>query len=443
LEKVENLIPQESETIAAKRAIRLSEKLRRAGEGLKGRNAWWSDGPLELLGLAFIFSLNFYLVVTFFGTSAPDIPYSGPVIPLFAKMVEFAGVPFSYAVQIVNAVFYLFFPLTYYMFVKKVTGRKLISLLVVLFASLPLYPFALVRAAGAFIGGDGPHMASLTLVPLAIYGLLGFIREGGMRNLIIASVSSGIIALISPFGFLTFALFAGITAFSEMLLGTGRLKVIRLLLVLIFAGALNSFWYNPAFFYWMITGPMGEDIRVTVSRLIPTSFFIIPILAAFGFLLFDRRPSLQPVFLASFFTIAFFLIVIAGGGLFPSHPSRYSAEFGIALSFLLGVGIVKFAEFLKFSDHKIFGKINATIFANALIVFVFVILVLGVILGRESVVLAEEKVLGIWTGFDKGELWTSRENFDGTPSFFGYSITGSAILTLAFLGIKSRQGVAH
>lgn len=435
---MENLIPQESETIAAKRAIRLSEKLRRAGEGLKGKSAWWSNGPLELAGLAFVFFLNFYLVAIFFGTSAPDIPYSGPVIPLFAKIIEFAAIPFPYAVQIVNAVFYLFFPLTLYIFVKKMTGRKLIALLVVLFASLPFYPFAFVRATGAFIGGDGPHMASLTLVPLAIYGLLGFIREGGVRNLAIASVASGIIALISPFGFLTFALFAGITAFSEMLLGTGRLKVFRLLIVFIFAGALNSFWYNPAFFYWMITGPMGEDIRVTVSRLIPISFFIIPILAAFGFLLFDRRPNLQPVFLASFFTIAFLLIVIAGGGLFPSHPSRYSAELGIALSFLLGVGIVKFAEFFKFSELRIFDKINRTVFANTLIVFVFATLVLGVVLGKESVVLAQDKVLGIWTGFDKGELWTSRDNFGGIPSFFGYSITAGAVATLSFLGIKSR-----
>jgi len=435
-------IPKESETIAAKRSLRLAEKFRRAGEGFRDKNSWWSNGPLELLGLVFVFLLNFYLVINFFGTSAPDIPYSGPVIPLFAKGIELFNVPIAYSIQIVNATFHLFFPFTFYLLVKKISGRKLIAFLVILIASLTVYPFGVVRITGSFIGGDGPHMASLTLVPLAIYGLLGFIREGGVRNLAIASVASGVIALISPFGFLTFALFAGITAFSEMLLGTGRLKVFRLLIVFIFAGALNSFWYNPAFFYWMITGPMGEDIRITIARLIPISFFIIPILGAFGFLLFDRRPNLQPVFLASFYTIVFVLIVVAGGGILPSHPSRYAAELGISLAFLLGVGIVKLMEFLKFGASHEPKKVSKALFANGLLACVFVVLVLGIVLGRGQLLSAEESVLGIWTGFDKGEIWTSRDNFSGISSFLGYSITGSAILALTILGIKSRQEVA-
>jgi hypothetical protein len=232
----------------------------------------------------------------------------------------------------------------------------------------------------------------------------------------------------------------GFTAFSEMLLGKGRLKALRLAAVLVFAGAFSSFWYNPAFFLWMITGPMGEEIRGTISRLIPMSFFIVPVLGTLGFLLFDRKPDLQPVFLASFSTIAFAVITLAGGGFFPSHPSRYSAEFGISLSLFLAVAIVKLSDYLRFSPSPFLARINRSLLANGILICAFVLVCGGIVLGRGQIIY-KENVLGVWTGVEKGSIWEAKDRFGGASSILGYTITSFAVLGLGALSLAAKERV--
>ena len=113
---MKDVVPKESETIAARRAKRLSDKLRKAREGVGIGRAWWSSSGLEVLIVILIFVLNFYLVFPFFGISAPDSFFSGPVIPLLAKMVELFRVPISYSIQVVNIFFFIIFPLSLYLF---------------------------------------------------------------------------------------------------------------------------------------------------------------------------------------------------------------------------------------------------------------------------------------------------------------------------------------
>lgn len=435
-------IPTESETIAAKRTARLAERIREARKGFKARRAWWSKGLAEVLLLVFIFALNFYLIHPFFGAPAPDTTFSGPIIPLLAKAIELSGMPLAYAIQIVNIAFFLLFPITYYFFIKKISGRKMVAFLSVLFVSLPIYPLGGARVKAAFGAVDGPHIASLAVFPLALHGLLLFLRDGGIRNLVIASISSGLIALISPFGFVAFVIFASLSAFSEMLLGQGRLKFFRFLVVFLFAGGLNSFWYNPAFFYWMATGPMGGEIRQMVAKLIPISFFIVPALGAFGFLLFDRKPNLQPVFLASFYTITLGIIVVAGGGFFPSHPSRYAPEFGISLAFLLAIATVKLSDYLRFLKKSRFSfleRMNKQVLANGFLFLISLVLVLKTISGRESLIVENGDVLGLWTDVERGRIWIEKDKFYGASSLFGYAISGASAFGLSFLGLKGKK----
>jgi hypothetical protein len=435
---VKEHLPKESETIAAKRAIRLAEKIQEAKKHLDIQSAWWAGLPFEILGLVFVFLINLYLVFPFFGTPAPNIPFSGPIIPLLARLIELTGTPLIYAIQIVNLAFFLLFPLSFYLLIKKLTGRKIAAFLSVLLVSLPIYPFTGTRINALFIGTDGPHIASFAVLPLALHGLLCFIREGGGKHLFIASLTAALIALISPFGFMTFMIFAGLTVFSEMLLGRGRLKFFRFLAILLFAGGLSSFWYNPAFFFWMVMGPMGEEIRLTITRLIPISFFAIPILASFGFLLFDRKPNLQPVFLASFYSIAFALTALAvKGGFFPSNPSRYAPELGISLAFLISIALIKLADFLRFTSvtkvSPLFDVHKGTL-VNSLMGIVFLVLVLFILISRDSLISLGENdnVLGLWTGVAKGDLWVARENFMGIWGILGITITLISFLILGY-----------
>jgi len=429
-------VPEESETIAARRAKRFSDKLKKARSQVGIGRAWWSSSGLEVLIVLLIFVLNLYLVFPFFGKSSPDAFFSGPVIPLLAKIVEFLRVPIPYSIQVVNIFFFIVFPLSLYLFVKYVTERKLVALLAVLIASLPFYPFGEVRVAAALFGVDSAHIASLSVIPIALYGLISFIRKGGTVNLIVASVASSLVALISPFGFMTYLIFAGFAGFSEMLLGRGRVKIFRLLAILLFSAGLISFWYNPGFFVWMISGPLGSDIRSTIARLIPISLFTIPILGAFGYLLFDRKPNLQPIFLASFFTIAFAIIAVAGGGIFPSHPSRYVPELGISLSMLIAIATVKLIELVKLSDSKrlsFLTKVNKQLFANGFLAVVVLILVGSIIGGRSRLAENHDNILGLWTGVERGKIWKARDSFRGFSTYLGYAITGGSVIGLGLI----------
>src|SRR3989344_8997585 len=258
-------IPTESETIAVKRAARVAEKIARSR--LRFTPAWWSKTPLEVLLVTVLFAINLYLLSPALGTEAAKTSFSGPVIPLLANILKFFGVPFTYALQHVVVLFFAFFPVSLYFFIRKIGGRKL----------------------AAFFGEDSPHIASLTLIPLALLTQIQFLREGKFINLFFASLFVALVALTSPFGFFVLLAFATVTTFSEMLLGTGRLKIFRFLVIILVAAGLSSFWYNPHFGLALIMGPVGEEVRETVARLIPISFFIVPILAAFGFLLLIRH----------------------------------------------------------------------------------------------------------------------------------------------------------
>lgn len=428
-------VPKETETIAAKRSLRLAEKIRNARGRINATNSWWNSQTFELGLLLVILFLNVYSIYFYFGTPTDTGTFfSGPIIPLMAKFLELFNIPLSYAYQIVNIIFFVGFPFALYALIKKVTERKVIAFMSVLIASLPFYPFAEVRVLSALNGIDSAHIASLTITCLALLALFSFLKDGGAKNLFKSSISAALIALISPFGFATFVIFSVILTFSEMLLGSGRLKLLRFISMLFFAGTLVSFWYNPSFAFWLLTGDLGGEVRNTISRLIPVSFFAVPAIAVFGYLLFDRKPSLQPVFLASFFTIAFVLISFVGGGIFPSHPSRYIAELGIGLSYLISVVLLKVYESLSFfKTHRPLAKIILSV--------MFIGIGLGILLGKNRL-MPIEGVLGIWTEVEKGTIWQEKERFNGISSIFGYLISIASLFFLTFLYTKNSKEVS-
>lgn len=433
-------IPEESETIAAKRAVRLHEKIIKGRSALFVNKAWWTSGPLEALAILFLILLNFYLAIPLFGTAATTTRFSGPVIPLIARALEFTfKVPLPLGFQIIYLTFFILLPLTSYLFIKKVAERKSIAFLSVLFISLPIYPFASARLNSVVTTPDGPHIASLTLIPLALLSLLNFTRNGELKNLLFASITSALVVLTSPFGFFMLLILGTITVFSEMLLGSGRLKLFRLLGVFLVTAGLSSFWYNPQFSLSLVFGPLGTEIREMVTQLIPISFFALPVLGAFGYLLFDRKPNLQPLFLSFFYTVIFALIVWAGGGFFPSNPSRYIAELGVSLSFLLAIGIIKFLDYVRFLQKTpiaFINQLNKRVVANAGLFLVSVVLIGAIVAGRSGLPAMDERVLGLWTGVERGRIWVEREKSNVGSSMLGYAVTGVTMSSLTILGRK-------
>lgn len=433
-------VPKETETIADKRAVRISERIKEAREKMKLSKAWWTSGIFEFFGLLILFMINLIVIMPLFGQPSESVSFSGPVVPIIAKGIESFGPPFVFATELTNIIFFLAFPITFYFFVKMISGRKFAAFLSALIATLPFYLFAKTRIQFGLLGSEAPFIASLTIVPLAIMSLLSFLRTGGIKNLIWASLASAFTALISPFGVFIFLILSLITVFSEILLGEGRLKILRLLTVFFFAGCLSSFWYNPGFFLWLVTGPMGEGIRGMVRRLIPISLFAVPVLASLGYLLFDRKPNLQPFFLALFYSIAFLIIVIAGGGFAPSNPGRYVPILGLCLSFLIGVSVLNVTEYLKDKFPKMF-------FLSGLKDFLLLafsgIISTSILLYKDTIYSENTNVLGIWTDVKKGDIWVATDYFAKQYSIFGYVITlfGISLLLYLYFNYQRKSGI--
>lgn len=427
-------VPKETETIAAKRAFRVAEKLRLAGSKISRSSAWWNSFFVEVVFLFLMVGINFYTVWHLWGkASGNDIFYSGPGIPFLAKLLEFFNINLSTAFQYVNIVFFVIFPSFLYIFIKSITDRKIIGFLAVIISSLPFFPFSYTRLQGSFYSVDSAHISSLPVMMIALIGVLFFIRNGGSVNLVISSVFSGLVALFSPFAFMNFIIFSSILTFSEVLLGSGRLKFFRFVGVLFFSGTLIAFWYNPSFAFWIFTGFLGKEVRETVSRLIPVSLFVLPILGTFGYLLFDRKPALQTLFLASFFTICFGLISVVGSGFVPSHPGRYFPELGISLSILISIVIVRFFESIPLlNDNKFIAR---SLIVLVSLVLITIIPIFGGNYLQENDDLSKN-VLGAWDGVSRGTVWQERDRFNGANNIVGFGVSLSGIMGLSYICLK-------
>lgn len=430
-----DFIPDESKTIVSLRKDRLNNRKKQMLDRLRMSRAWWSGGQIEFLSLLFVFLLNLYIIYPFFGTYSEPVTFSGPVIPVLVNMLSVFGTPFYYSLRILSIIFYLGLPLTFYVLVKYVTGRKMAAFLATMMLSLPVSPFALSRINYSLLGSESPHFISLTVIPVAVYFLLHFLKEGGLRNLIFCALFSSLVVLISPSGFFMLLIFSILATFSEMLLGHGRLKFIRMIIILVVVAGLVSFWYNPHYSLSLFLGDQGKEGRTTVMKLVPISMFSLPVLAVFGFLLFDRKPEMQPIFLASFFTLVFWIISAVGGNFSSSGNLSYVSEFGFSLSLLLGILIIKSIEYAR-SSAKILAlferfKIPKLLLNGGLLVILLIGMVAWTILGGRNLhnnyLQDTSQVLGV----SNNVLWEERSgSIAGLQAIWGYVLT---LATVAFL----------
>jgi len=439
-----DFIPDESKTIVSLRKDRLNSRKKQMLDRLRVNRAWWGSGQFEFLTLVFIFLLNFYVIYPFFGTYSESVTFSGPVIPVLVNILSVFGTPFYYSLRILSIVFYLGLPLTFYLLVKYVTGRKMAAFLATLMLSVPVSPFALSRINYSLLGSESPHFISLTIIPVAVYFLLHFLKEGMLKNLVFCALFSSLVVLISPSGFFMLLVFSILATFSEMLLGHGRLKFIRMIIILVVVAGLVSFWYNPHYSFSLFFGDQGKEGRATVMKLIPISMFSLPVLAVFGFLLFDRKPEMQPIFLASFFTLAFWIISAVGGNFSSSGSLSYVSEFGISLALLLGILIIKSIEYARTSPKiiAIFErfKIPKLLLNGGLLAIILMGMVVWTILGgmsiRSSYSQEVSQVLGV---SQTNVLWEERVGSNtGLPAIWGYVLTLATVSFLIMPHLRAR-----
>lgn len=291
---------------------------------------------------AVLFFLNFFFLWPFFGQSYPQAAFTAPVLPLLAKIIDLST-PWSFT-QSVGFWVLLSFPLSsisWYIFFKKLSGKTVLSFLAGLIFLLPW--FYLPRFALFWQRGDGVHALGFAVLPLVGVLLGKFLRLGSFNLFLSSFLSVSLISLISPFALLNLYFFFLILTFSEMLLGQARIKILRFLMIVVFAQGISSFWYHPEFFFSMMRSEQGREVLASLWQLFPISFFTVPIFGAISFLVFDRKPHLQSAFFAFTATVLYFGLVAVENisiQLPLPFPARFFPEFYIGLSLFLAITIV-------------------------------------------------------------------------------------------------------
>ncbi len=245
-------------------------------------------------------------------------------------------------------------------------------------------------------------------------------------------------ALTSPIGLLVLTTFMVVITFSEMLLGRGRLKFFRFLIVILLAGGFSAFWYHPKFVILTIQSSQGQFVKKTIFNLLPVSFFLMPVLGVIGFLLFENRPQLQPMFIAFFLSFAFGLFSLGAGVVHP-FPSRFLPAFGILVAFLVGFVIVGLFDFLRFSPKikKFRGlALHRKKAAFGLMGLVWVLIIAMYFSRSEGLwELAETQVLGLSEEHKVG-IWEIKEQTTRLDSLIGYGVTGLTVFIAILLRAK-------
>ena len=402
-----------------------------------------SGGPIsfifrakDLVLILTLASLNFVFIWPFWGRDYPLVTFSAPVLPLFARGFAFLT-PFSFS-QAVGLLVLLSFPLSscaWYIFFKKLSGSSLLSFLAGLIFLLPW--FFLPRFTLFWQKGDGVHALGFAALPLVGIILGQFLRTGSFKLFLASFFGVSFISLVSPFTLLNLYLFFLILTFSEMLLGQARIKILRFLVVCLFAQGFSSFWYHPEFLLSLLKSGQGQKAISSFWKLFPVSFFTIPIFGAFSFLIFDRKPNLQPLFFALTFSTLYVALVAAEnfGDYLPFPvPARFFPEFYVGLSFFLAIFIVflinlpkkglslgKIHPRLAFVHHS--SEIFLTAFLTAFLIWPLFSVTSGVpiIPFRSS-----PQVLGASTAW-----WEVSR--DGVSQLIGYGITFLTTIVSVFL----------
>jgi len=191
--------PEKKETLAEKQEKRL-RRVNHFRQRLPELSPQWWVGVGEMVAIIILLSVSFWLLSPFFGQADQVNAFSAPVVPLLTTLLENL-VPFNYGVRIWLLVFLTIFPLTFYYFVRDISGRKLTGLLAAFISILPISPFLSARVGLGLFDQDGSHIASLTMTLLVCLLLLQFLRKGAFRAGILAALGMTLVALTSPLGF--------------------------------------------------------------------------------------------------------------------------------------------------------------------------------------------------------------------------------------------------
>ena len=312
-----------------------------------------------------------YLGFPFHLFETPLLPYLVAAIHKLPLVLSTAA-----AYRLVTAFAYVLGPVSLYLFVRYLTKREVTAVVAALaYSLLPSFVYVMggVRADSA-VGvfghppwrlivmtwyGEGPHIAALTLTPLAALFFLRALKKPSFASYLIAALLVTAIALTNWIALVAAALILSVVLFSEMLLGQPGRKLISAFAVTVIAYGLSAFWFNLSFVKASLAfgNPSNNSLDFNPVLLIVLG---VPV-AGICYVTFSGKPQRQKLFIpAAWFAI--FAVIVYGQYQFglnvAPQPFRYAPELNMA-AVILGAMLVT-AVYDRFrSNAADLGKLAA------------------------------------------------------------------------------------
>jgi len=283
--------------------------------------------------------------------------------PIFPKLLALlhiiiptASIPHLY--RVTTALLYTLGPATLYILVKYLTHRESSAIIAALFYSLAPSVFYLLvpdmRHVGQQFGyvpwrliamtvyGEGPHIGSLTFLPLAALFFLRALRKQTWPAYILAALASALVGLTNLFGGFALAVAALAILFSESLLGQAPRKFIAAFCIAVLTYGLCAFQYDSSFIRALLASSHAHPenaLRLPPGTalffLLMLSFALIPFIATiFG------KPDRQALFIGLLWSGLFCTFIltyyVTGLSLAP-QPIRYAPEAQMGCAILAGI----------------------------------------------------------------------------------------------------------
>ncbi|GAH01763.1 unnamed protein product, partial [marine sediment metagenome] len=243
---------------------------------------------------------------------------------------------------------------------------------------LRIHGFVPWKLISLTVYGQGPHIIALALIPLACLFFMHTLKYPSMKYYVLTGVTTALVALTHWPSFMILILMQIVLLFSEILLGHTFRKFKTAFCCFLLTYGFAAFWLNPAFLARSYSLG-GEEIISNWVKLIPISFVVIPVTITILFLIFDRRPRLQP-FLVSIFWFLIPLLVIIGynnynKALVPK-PDFLTPELGLASAVLLAVIITilltVLLKILRFRlKQRVYNVVNLSSFVFIIGIFIY------------------------------------------------------------------------
>lgn len=304
-------------------------------------------------------------------------PFNNVYTPLLPFIIAgghwLTNISFSHLYRILTGFFYIIGPAMLYFFVRYLTKKTLPAILVgSIYMLLPSFSYLIsgVAGYGALFGyyppwqlavltlfGEGPHMAALSLIPLASLLFIQALRNQTLKSLILASLSIALVALINWIGFVALVIMLlALLVLEGNEGGVGR-KIKRGLLIFLAAYGLAAWWFNLTFLKASLgfgSGGRGEgDLVKNYLQLLPLLPVLLPLAVIIGLFIFKKFKKNFALAIGLSWFIIFSVVIVAWyrwNFAFLPQPPRFLPEWNLSFAVVLGL--------LAYSVYQVINQKN-------------------------------------------------------------------------------------